>query len=80
MGIARGDLVGHGARRAGVLGLRGGISMWTARRVLSFMLKGFCCLVAGLRWGRWSFGGGHPPRNSLRSFAPSSLCERGDSV
>lgn len=37
MGIARGDLVGHGARRAGVLGLRAGMFTWTARRVLSFM-------------------------------------------
>ena len=37
MGIARGDLVGHGARRAGVLGFAGGRSMWTARRVLSFI-------------------------------------------
>ena len=37
MGIARGDFVGHGARLAGVLGCGLGMSIWTARRVLSFM-------------------------------------------
>ena len=68
MGIARGDLVGHGARRAGVLGLRGGMSMWTARSVLSFMV------VLGLMWGVWSAGGGHPPRKIASLFrAPFAL-------
>ena len=38
MGIARGDLVGQGARRAGVFGFCGGMSTWMARSVLSFIV------------------------------------------